>query len=91
MGIYPPGSPTALEVRALYPQNGLTVEDPVTGSLNASAAGWLIATGRLTAPYVASQGGAIGRAGRIEITQDADGTVWTGGRSVTLVAGTVEL
>jgi len=91
VGLYPPGSPAALEVRALYPQNGFVVEDPVTGSLNASAAGWLLASGRLTAPYTASQGGAIGRAGRISITQDADGTVWTGGRSVTVIAGTVDI
>jgi PhzF family phenazine biosynthesis protein len=91
VGLYPPGSDAALEVRALYPQNGFVVEDPVTGSLNASAAGWLLAGGRLTAPYTASQGGAIGRAGRIRITQDADGTVWTGGRTVTVVRGTVDL
>jgi predicted PhzF superfamily epimerase YddE/YHI9 len=89
--VYPPGSPAALEVRALYPQGGFTVEDPVTGSLNASAAGWLLATGRLRAPYVASQGSAIGRAGRIEITQDEEGTVWTGGRCATMVTGTVDL
>jgi len=91
LGLYPPGSPAALEGRGVYPQNGLTVEDPVTGSLNASAAGWLLGSGRLTAPYTASQGGAIGRAGRISITQDADGTVWTAGRSVTVVAGTVDI
>jgi PhzF family phenazine biosynthesis protein len=90
-GLHPPGSPTALEVRAVFPQNGLTVEDPVTGSLNASVAGWLIGSGRLAAPYLASQGAAIGRAGRISITQDPDGTVWTGGRTVTVVAGTVDL
>ncbi len=91
VGLYPPGSPAALEVRALYPQNGLTVEDPVTGSLNASAAGWLIGSGRLTAPYTATQGAAIGRAGRISITRDGDGTIWTGGSSVTVVAGTVDI
>jgi predicted PhzF superfamily epimerase YddE/YHI9 len=67
------------------------VEDPVTGSLNASVAQWLISTGRIRAPYVASQGTAIGRAGRVLITQDADGTVWTGGRSSTLIRGTVTL
>jgi predicted PhzF superfamily epimerase YddE/YHI9 len=67
------------------------VEDPVTGSLNASAAGWLLATGRLRAPYTASQGAAIGRAGRISITQDAGGTVWTGGRTATVVRGTVTI
>jgi predicted PhzF superfamily epimerase YddE/YHI9 len=75
----------------MWPQHGATVEDPVTGSLNASVAQWLLGTGRVTAPYTASQGTAIGRAGRILITQDPDGTVWTGGRSVTLVRGTVDL
>jgi PhzF family phenazine biosynthesis protein len=91
LGLYPPGGEVALELRALYPQNGYVVEDPVTGSLNASAAGWLLATGRLTAPYTASQGTAIGRAGRISITQDPDGAVWTGGRTVTVVRGTVSI
>jgi len=91
VGLYPPGSPAALEVRAMWPQDGYIVEDPVTGSLNASAAGWLIRSGRLQAPYIATQGGAIGRAGRVEITQDADGTTWTGGRCLTVVEGTVEL
>jgi PhzF family phenazine biosynthesis protein len=91
VGLYPAGSEAAVELRALYPQNGFVVEDPVTGSLNASVAGWLLTTGRLAAPYTASQGTAIGRAGRISITQDADGTVWTGGRIVTLVRGTLAL
>ena len=91
VGPYPDGSPVALELRAVWPQHGATVEDPVTGSLNASVAQWLISTGRILAPYTASQGSAIGRAGRVLITQDADGTVWTGGRSVTMVRGTVSL
>jgi PhzF family phenazine biosynthesis protein len=91
VGMYPPGSEFDLELRALYPQNGFVVEDPVTGSLNASVAAWLLATGRLTAPYTARQGTAIGRAGRVLITQDADGTVWTGGRTDTVVRGTVNL
>jgi PhzF family phenazine biosynthesis protein len=91
VGPYPDGAPAALELRAVWPQHGATVEDPVTGSLNASVAQWLISTGRIRAPYTASQGAAIGRAGRVQITQDADGTVWTGGRSVTLVRGTVTL
>jgi len=91
VGLYPGDSPAALEVRAMWPQDGYIVEDPVTGSLNASAAGWLIRAGRLTAPYVATQGGAIGRAGRVEITQDEDGTIWTGGRCLTVVLGTVDL
>ena len=91
VGLHPAGSAADLEVRALYPQNGSVVEDPVTGSLNASAAGWLLATGRLTAPYTARQGTAIGRHGRIEVAQDTDGTVWTGGRTVTVIAGSVDL
>ncbi len=91
VGPYPAGSPAALELRAVWPQHGATVEDPVTGSLNASVAEWLLRTGRVSAPYTASQGAAIGRAGRVLITQDTDGTVWTGGRSVTLVRGTVDL
>ena len=91
LGLYPEGSPAALEVRAMWPQDGSIVEDPVTGSLNASAAGWLIRTGRLAAPYTATQGAAVGRAGRVQITQDPDGTIWTGGRSLSLVAGSVEL
>ncbi len=91
VGFYPEGSPVAIELRALYPQNGFTVEDPVTGSLNASVAGWLIETGRIRAPYVATQGLAVGRAGRIEITQADDGRVFVGGRTVTVVRGSVEL
>ena len=63
VGCYPPGSPQAIEVRAFMPKNGGTDEDPVTGSLNAALAGWLLRTGRVTAPYVASQGTALGRIG----------------------------
>jgi PhzF family phenazine biosynthesis protein len=91
VGAYPPGTPVALELRAMWPQHGATVEDPATGSLNASVAQWLLRTGRVTAPYRASQGAAIGRAAEILISEDPDGTVWTGGRSATLVRGTVDL
>jgi PhzF family phenazine biosynthesis protein len=55
VGPHPDGSPEAIEVRAFFPKDGATVEDPVTGSLNASLAQWLLGTGQLTAPYVASQ------------------------------------
>jgi predicted PhzF superfamily epimerase YddE/YHI9 len=67
------------------------VEDPVTGSLNASLAPWLLRTGRATAPYVASQGTALGRAGRVHVARDPDGTIWVGGGTVTCVSGQVEL
>jgi PhzF family phenazine biosynthesis protein len=86
-----PGSAEAFEVRAFFPKDGATVEDPVTGSLNASLAEWLLRTGRARAPYVASQGTALGRAGRVHIETDADGTIWVGGGTVTCVAGEVEL
>jgi PhzF family phenazine biosynthesis protein len=91
VGPYPPGSPSAFEVRAFFPKNGATAEDPVTGSLNAALAQWLLADGRATAPYVASQGTALGRAGRVHVTRDEDGTIWVGGGTVTCVTGQVEL
>ena len=91
VGPHPPGSDIAWELRAFYPQNGGTVEDPVTGSLNASVAGWLIRTGRAAAPWTAAQGAALGRAGRVRVTQDPDGTIWVGGESVTCITGEVEL
>jgi predicted PhzF superfamily epimerase YddE/YHI9 len=67
------------------------VEDPVTGSLNASVAQWLLGSGRLRAPYVAAQGTALGRAGRVHVSVGADGTIWVGGGTVTCIAGTVHL
>jgi PhzF family phenazine biosynthesis protein len=87
---YPPGSPAAFEVRA-FTSHVSTGEDPVTGSLNASLADWLLRTGRAHAPYVASQGTVLGRAGRVVVSQDDDGTIWVGGGTVTCVTGTVAL
>ena len=91
VGLYPPGSPEAIEVRAFFPKAGSLVEDPVTGSLNAGLAEWLLRTGRLSAPYVARQGTALGRSGRVHVSQDPDGTIWVGGGTVTCVAGEVDL
>lgn len=91
VGFHPPGSPAAIEVRAWAPVNGLAAEDPVTGSLNASLAQWLLASGRLAAPYLAHQGTAIERAGRIHVSEDGDGGIWIGGRSETLIAGQASL
>jgi PhzF family phenazine biosynthesis protein len=90
-GPYPPGGPAAFEVRAFTPKVGATDEDPVTGSLNASLAQWLIATGRAAAPYPVRQGTVLGRNGHVRITASDDGTVWVGGDTVTCVCGTVEL
>ncbi len=91
VGPYPPGAAHAIEVRAFFPKDGVMVEDPVTGSLNASLARWLLDSGRLAAPYVASQGTALGRAGRVHVSRDEDGTIWVGGGTVTCIAGEVEL
>jgi predicted PhzF superfamily epimerase YddE/YHI9 len=75
------------EVRAFMPLEGQG-EDPVTGSLNASLAEWLIRTGRAPSSYVAAQGTALGRRGRVYITQIGD-DVWAGGDTVTGVTGMV--
>lgn len=91
VGASPPGSATAYEVRAFFPADGRTFEDPVTGSLNASAAQWLIATGRFNPPYLAAQGTRLGRDGKVYIDIDSDGQVWVGGDAVTCVSGSVEL
>jgi PhzF family phenazine biosynthesis protein len=91
VGPHPDGAPEAIEVRAFFPKDGAMVEDPVTGSLNASLAEWLLRTGRVSAPYVARQGTAIGRSGRVHVTQDEEGTIWVGGGTVTCVSGQVEL
>ena len=91
VGRYPAGSECAFEVRAFFPKNGTMVEDPVTGSLNASLAEWLLRTRRATAPYVAAQGTALGRAGRVHISRDDDGAIWVGGGTVTCVTGEVDL
>jgi PhzF family phenazine biosynthesis protein len=90
-GPYPPGAPAAFEVRAFFPVAGRTVEDPVTGSLNAALAGWLLSTGRAAAPYLASQGTALGRAGQVHISQDPDGQIWVGGAVRNWVSGHAEL
>jgi predicted PhzF superfamily epimerase YddE/YHI9 len=91
VGPHPPGTPEAFEVRAFFPKDGALLEDPVTGSLNASLAMWLLDSGRATAPYVARQGTALGRSGRIHVTRDDDGTIWVGGGTITCVDGTVSL
>lgn len=91
VGPHPAGSPCAFEVRAFFPSNGSTLEDPVTGSLNASLAQWLLRTGRAAAPYTAAQGTVIGRAGRVHVSTGPQGDVWVGGDVITCVTGHVEL
>jgi PhzF family phenazine biosynthesis protein len=88
VGAHPDESECAVEVRAFCPSIGM-VEDPVTGSLNASLAQWL-AGDRLPTSYVAAQGTVLGRAGRVHVEQDGD-TVWVGGDATTTIRGTVGL
>jgi PhzF family phenazine biosynthesis protein len=90
VGPYPQGSDVAFELRAFFPRDGVSTEDPVTGSLNASVGQWLLETGRATSPYVAGQGTALGRAGRVHVSRDDEGTVWVGGGTVTCITGHVE-
>ena len=85
------GGDCAFEVRAFFPGNNGMTEDPVTGSLNAALAQWLIGAGLAPERYVASQGTALGRAGRVHVERDAQGETWIGGASVTCVEGTVLL
>jgi PhzF family phenazine biosynthesis protein len=88
--VRPEAAPADVEVRTFAAPVGIE-EDPVTGSFNASLAQWLIADGHLPERYVAAQGQALGRAGRIYIERDADQQVWVGGDSVTCVDGSVRL
>jgi PhzF family phenazine biosynthesis protein len=84
------GLRTHFEVRAFFPGNNGMAEDPVTGSLNAAIAQWLIGAGLAPAHYVAAQGTALGRAGRVHVAQSG-ADIWIGGESVTCIEGEVQL
>lgn len=88
VGPHATGGDAAFEIRAFFSAGpGGVVEDPVTGSLNASIAQWLYATGRADAPYVAAQGTRLGRRGRVHIARDEAGQVWVGGATRSLFTG----
>ena len=92
VGPHAPGDETAFEVRAFVSDHtGSIIEDPVTGSLNASIAQWLTSTGVVSGPYVAAQGTALERRGRVSVKPASDGRIWIGGRTVTHVTGTLRL
>lgn len=82
--------PTDLEVRAFAAPVGVA-EDPVTGSLNASLAQWLMAEGHMPPTYSARQGTVLGRAGQVFLSKDAQGQVWVGGDVVSCIQGTVNV
>lgn len=91
VGAHSPGGSADYEIRALFSdQHGAVREDPVTGSLNASVAQWLRASGRVSGPYVAAQGQRIGHAGRIHVTYDGEGQAWIGGGVATLFSGAAD-
>jgi PhzF family phenazine biosynthesis protein len=88
VGPHPAGAEAQFELRAFI--GGGNYEDPVTGSLNASVAQWLIAAGLAPQRYVAAQGAALQRAGRVHIDGRGD-TVWVGGDVAECIRGEVEL
>jgi len=88
LGPHEPGGDAAFEVRAFVGDGGW--EDPVTGSLNASLAQWLFGARLASSPYVAAQGAALGRAGRVHLRKDG-AEVWVGGDVVEVVRGEVAL
>jgi PhzF family phenazine biosynthesis protein len=87
VGAYEEGSGVAFEVRAFFanPQ-GRLVEDPVTGSLNASVALYLFEGGHVTSDYLAAQGRLTGADGRVAVSRDGEG-VWIGGKAVMISQG----
>lgn len=90
VGARTPAADAVFEIRAIFSDAfGALIEDPVTGSLNASIGQWLFASGRATGSYVAAQGTRLGRTGRIYVEQDGSGHVWVGGATQTLVSGEI--
>jgi PhzF family phenazine biosynthesis protein len=88
VGPHDSGHDAAFEVRAFIGDGGY--EDPVTGSLNASLAQWLIGAGLAKSPYVAAQGSALRRTGRVYLRKDGK-EVWVGGDVVDVIHGEVDL
>ncbi|MBC8118456.1 MAG: PhzF family phenazine biosynthesis protein [Burkholderiaceae bacterium] len=88
VGPHEPGRDAAFEVRAFIGDGGY--EDPVTGSLNASLAQWLIGAGLANSSYVAAQGVALQRAGRVHLRKDGD-EVWVGGDVIDVIRGELNL
>jgi predicted PhzF superfamily epimerase YddE/YHI9 len=88
IGPHAPGGEAQFEVRALI-GDGSGFEDPVTGSLNASLAQWLIGSGQAPSRYVVAQGQRLGRAGRVHVSSDEQGAVWVGGDVTPCIRGTV--
>jgi len=87
IGPQPPDADSLFEVRAFCPGHG-PAEDPVTGSLSAGLALWLIRTGQAPATFTVSQGTALKRRGRVQVERCGD-TFWVGGEVAVRVEGSV--
>lgn len=82
------GSEVDYEIRTFFSNHTRSiVEDPITGSFNASAAQWLYGSGRIDRAYVAAQGTKLGRSGRVYVSRDETGAIWIAGDTQTFVAG----
>ena len=88
VGPHEPGIDADFEVRAFIGGGGY--EDPVTGSLNASLAQWLIGAGLAKSSYVAAQGAALQRSGRVYLRKQGD-QVWVGGDVIEVVRGEIRI
>lgn len=82
------GHDATVEVRSFIGTGGY--EDPVTGSLNAGIAQWLIGADLVSAPYTAAQGTRLERCGRVHL-REAGGDIWVGGQVDTLISGEIQL
>jgi len=83
--------PHAFEIRAFFPGQARFSEDPVTGSLNAAVAQWLVGQGLAPPRYEARQGTVLGRDGRIFVTTDPSQQIWIGGACIACIVGQVML
>ena len=93
IGLFAPhaaGNECDYEVRMLAPSSGMS-EDPITGSLNAAIAKWMLASGRLQKPYLVAQGTSIGRLGRVTVRASIDGAAWIGGQVHIVIEGHVNI
>lgn len=82
------GNDAAFEVRSFICDRA--DEDPVTGSLNAGLAQWLIGAGLAPDVYIASQGTVLAREGRIYVEREGQ-DIWIGGETMSCIEGKLTL
>ncbi len=88
VGRHEAGSDAAVEVRSFIGGGGY--EDPVTGSLNAGIAQWLIGKNLVSSPYIAAQGTILNRSGRVYLRESRN-EIWVGGQVDTVIHGDIRL